>query len=133
MTDRSAWRAQRTAEALSYLCAHVEEIRAELRAGPSGDDGPVDRLLSTVLAGGDIETAVQVLHEHIQADGDSRGLYNRTRGPSARVAGVGDAHRPLTVYLCPHRRCTRHEWPEETPGHPPVCGLDGTRLTRKST
>lgn len=132
MTDRPAGKARRTTEALAHFLTHVQEIRDELRTGPSGDDGPVDRLLTAVRDGGDVDAAVRLLHEHLQADGDPRGLYGRTRGTGARLAGIGSAARPLKVYLCPHRRCLRHHWPQTASGGPPTCELDGTPLLLKN-
>lgn len=132
MTDRPAWQARRTAEALAHFFTHLEDIRDELRRGASRDDGPVDRLLAAVRDDGDIDDAVRLLHEHLQADGDPRGLYGRTRGTGAQLAGFGAADRPMKVYLCPHRRCTRYHWPEAAPDGPPTCDLDGTPLLLKS-
>ncbi|MDT0573756.1 hypothetical protein RM704_41015 [Streptomyces sp. DSM 3412] len=135
MTDLSDRKARRTADALAYFCTHVDEIRHQLRAGQSADDTAVDRLLAAARDGQDVGTAVRLLHERLQASGDARGLYGRTRGPNIEPAGIGVAgidgdDRPLTVLLCPHRRCTRHEWPDADA--PAACGVDGTPLLPKS-
>ena len=120
----------RTADALAYFCTRVEEIRDQVRAGGSTDDTSVDQLLAAVREGGDVGAAVRLLHERLQASGDARGLYGRTRSPGPEVAGIDGGGRPVTVLLCPHRRCTRHQWPDTAA--PQACGVDGTPLLPKS-
>lgn len=132
MSDLSDRKARRTADALAYFCAHMGEIRDQLRSGQPADDTPVDELLAAVRGGQDVTGAVRLLHQRLQASGDARGLYGRVRGTGAQLAGIGPAGRPLTIHLCPHRRCTRHEWAASVSDAPPVCGVDGVPLLRKS-
>ncbi|MCX5330436.1 MULTISPECIES: hypothetical protein [unclassified Streptomyces] len=129
MTDRPEGRARRTAEALAYFFTHVEDIRRGLRAAESHD--AVDGLLAAVRDDGDVDTAVRRLNDRIRAEGDALGLYGRTRTTGALLAGLGGGGRERRIYLCPHRRCLRHQWADETDGAPPVCD-DGTPLRLKS-
>ncbi|MFF5496751.1 hypothetical protein [Streptomyces aquilus] len=128
MTDRPEGRARRTAEALVHFFTHVEDIRHRLRETES--QAAVDGLLAAVRDDGDVDTAVRRLNDRIRAEGDALGLYGRTRTTGAVLAGIGGGGRSRPIYLCPHRRCLRHQWADETDGTPPVCE-DGTPLRLK--
>ncbi|MES5818808.1 hypothetical protein [Streptomyces sp. RG80] len=129
MTDRPEGRARRTTEALAYFFTNVEDIRLRLDATES--HAAVDGLLTAVRDDGDIDTAVRRLNDRIRAEGDALGLYGRTRTTGAVLAGLGGG-RERRIYLCPHRRCLRHQWADETDGTPPACDDDGTPLRLKS-
>ncbi|MFI8192085.1 hypothetical protein ACIF8T_25430 [Streptomyces sp. NPDC085946] len=129
MTERPDRRARRTADALVHFFTHVEDIRRQLREQDSRD--AVDALLTAVRDDGDVDAAARWLNQRIRAEGDALGLYGRTRSTGALLAGVGGAGREPGVYLCPHRRCLRHQWADDLDGPPPVCDLDGTPLRLK--
>ncbi|MGP4051862.1 hypothetical protein [Streptomyces sp. 2A115] len=129
MTDRPDRNARRTSEALIYFFTHVEDLRSQLRGHESRE--AVDGLLTAVRDDGDVDAAAKRLNERIRAEGDALGLYGRTRAIGAQLAGIGDAGREQGIYLCPHRRCLRHHWADETADSPPACDLDGTPLRLK--
>ncbi|MGW0941372.1 hypothetical protein ACWD4O_02305 [Streptomyces sp. NPDC002623] len=123
-------KARRTSEALVYFFTHAEDLRARLREQESRD--AVDGLLAAVRDGGDVEAPVGRLHRRILAEGDAKGLHGGTRGPGARLAGVPGAGREPGIYLCPHGRCLRYHWADDTPDAPPACELDGAPLRLKN-
>ncbi|MER6346480.1 hypothetical protein ACWC10_37145 [Streptomyces sp. NPDC001595] len=104
------------------MCAHAEDIRRRLRAGPPGSDSLLDDVLNASRGGdgdgGSVARAVNVLHSVLQALGDSQGLYSyvdheRSADRDFRAAGVDPyAGAGETVYLCPALRCTRRWWPQ---------------------
>jgi hypothetical protein len=120
-------------EWLAVVCAHLEEIRADLRGGPGGDAGPVERVLSAVRDGSDPEAALTALHAVLQAGGDPLGLdgYGGPPGglrglPGLRAEGINAPHAEW-VYLCPTGRCPRHAWPAAAAPQP-RCAIRGTEL-----
>jgi len=129
MTDRPQGRTGRTTEALAYFFTHVEDIRSRLREEES--HSAVDGLLAAVRDDGDVHAAARRLNDRIRAEGDALGLYGRTRATGALLTGLGGAPRERRIYLCPHRRCLRHEWADESTDTPPACE-DGTPLRLKS-
>ncbi|MEV1068620.1 hypothetical protein [Streptomyces sp. NPDC050263] len=130
MSDFADRKARRTSEALVYFFTHAEDLRRRLREQESRD--AVDALLAAVRDDGDVEALVRRLHRRILAEGDAKGLHGGTRGPGAQLAGFAGAGREPGIYLCPHGRCLRHHWADDTPDAPPTCELDGTELRLKS-
>ncbi|MFH8659175.1 hypothetical protein [Streptomyces afghaniensis] len=134
MTVASDDAAERTAEGIAAVCAHVEEIRADLRDGSHGDAGPLERVLAAARAGEDIADLLDALHIALQADGDALGLNGYADGGGAgtrgiRAAGISAADPGETVYLCPGGRCVRYWWPSgDTPV--PRCAISGDVLRR---
>lgn len=127
MTDESG------PEWLAVVCAHLEEIRADLREGPGGDAHPVDRVLSAVRDGTDPEAALTALHAVLQADGDPLGLDGYGERPGGlrgtlglRADGIDGPHAEW-VHLCPTGRCPRHAWPVAAAPQP-RCAISGTEL-----
>lgn len=121
----------RSADLLAAVCAHAEEIRADLLDGSGGGEAPLDDVLAAMAAGDDLAAPLEALHAVLQASGDALGLLGysdhvaTTRG--LRPTGVGEAELVETVYLCPAGRCTRYWFPV---GSAPVphCRLDGVPL-----
>lgn len=122
-----------TAERLAVVCAHLEEIREDLRRGHSGGEDLVDEVLVTARAGGDITDRLAVLHAVLQAGGDAHGLdgYGDS-GPGTRgLRPVGISDRPgEQLYLCPGSRCARYWWPQPATDVP-HCAVSGTALRRE--
>ncbi|MFE5108296.1 hypothetical protein [Streptomyces sp. NPDC056663] len=121
------------AERLAAVCAHLEEIRADLRDGPGGDEGPVERVLAAARDGGDTAGALAVLHAVLQAGGDPLGLDGYTDHAGAirglRPAGISTT-RAEPVYLCPAGRCARYWWPQATVPVP-HCTISSSMLRRE--
>ena len=129
--------AKRTAAALAYICANVEQLREDLRGGAGGDDAPLEQLLAALGDGGDLAGPLDRLHARLQADGDAVGIYGHTgdgaatRGLSpAGIGGVGLPGPAEIVYLCPAARCVRFEWPR-TAAPVPRCRISGESLRRE--
>src|SRR5882757_3951440 len=103
MADGGEAAAPRVAERLAAVCAHLEEIRADLRSGPGGDGGPVERVLAATRDSRDVAGTLEVLHAVLQSGGDPQGLdgyadhAGATRG--LRPAGISTT-RAEPVYLC---------------------------------
>ncbi|MBE8476791.1 hypothetical protein [Streptomyces justiciae] len=129
MTDRPEGRARRLSEALAYFFDHVEDIRRQLAEEESR--AAVDALLLAVRDDGDVDAAVRRLNARMRAERDALGLYGRTRATGAQLAGIGGTGRGPAVYLCPHRRCLRHHWADDTADAPPTCDQDGAPLRLK--
>ncbi|MFD5782641.1 hypothetical protein [Streptomyces sp. NPDC126933] len=121
------------AERLAAVCAHLEEIRADLRSGPGGDEGPVERVLAAARDGDDPEGTLAVLHAVLQADGDPQGLDGYTNHAGAtrglRPAGISTTRAEL-VYVCPAGRCARYWWPQAAVPVP-HCAISGIPLRRE--
>ncbi|MFE7161713.1 hypothetical protein [Streptomyces sp. NPDC057636] len=121
------------AERLAAVCAHLEEIREDLRSGPGGDEGPAEDVLSVARDGGDVVAALTVLHAILQAGGDPQGLDGYTDHAGAtrglRPAGISSARAEL-VYLCPAGRCARYWWPQAA-APVPHCTIIGSTLRRE--
>jgi len=83
MADGGEAAAPRVAERLAAVCAHLEEIRADLRSGPGGDGGPVERVLAATRDSRDVAGTLEVLHA------DPGAL---ARG-GASFTGAGDRHQ----------------------------------------
>ncbi|MET9547121.1 hypothetical protein ABZY36_17665 [Streptomyces sp. NPDC006627] len=126
----------RTADALAYVCANIDDIRDTLR-----DSGPehmalLDELLTAACDNGDLGPLLDALHAVVQAGGDARGVYVwvsevSTRGlpciGPATVPGFGPPSE--TAFLCPLRRCTRFWLPRA--GEPePCCEINGVPLRK---
>ncbi|MEQ4720606.1 hypothetical protein [Nonomuraea sp. B19D2] len=123
--------AERAAEGLAIVCAHVEEIRADLRSGSRGDDAPLERVLATARAGEDIAGPLDALHLALRADGDALGLNGYDEGGTRAIqaAGITVTDPGEVVYLCPDGRCVRYWWPAG--GTPvPRCTISGDALRR---
>ncbi|MFD4231398.1 hypothetical protein [Streptomyces sp. NPDC058545] len=133
MADGSETAAPDGAERLAAVCAHLKEIRGDLRSGPGGDEGPVERVLAAARNGGDVAGTLAVLHAVLQAGGDPQGLHGYTDQAGAirglRLAGINTT-RAEPVYLCPAGRCARYWWP--LPAVPvPHCAISNTLLRRE--
>ncbi|MET8114444.1 hypothetical protein ACWG5P_21960 [Streptomyces prasinus] len=121
MTDRTA---ARQADALAYVCAHLPELRVELREGYEGSEAPLTRVVAAAREGGDVGRALEGLHAAIQRDGDALGLFGYvdeafTRGPVAAGTSRVPVGTPAdTVYVCPDGRCTRYWLPQGTDSVP---------------
>ncbi|MFI8192090.1 hypothetical protein ACIF8T_25455 [Streptomyces sp. NPDC085946] len=125
--------AEVVAERLAVVCAHLAQIRRDVREGPGGDETPVDLLLATARDGGDVAGPLAVLHAVLQAGGDPQGLdgYTGTGAATRGVRPAGISDRPAeTVYLCPAGRCARHWWPRATAAVP-HCAISGAALRRE--
>ncbi|MCX5238981.1 hypothetical protein OG824_27655 [Streptomyces prunicolor] len=129
--------AERTAAAMAYVCVHLEQVRDDLRTGPGGDEGPLDRLLAAVGNGRDLTVPLDLMHARLQSDGDAAGIYGRINNGTATrnlrpagVDGAGHTGAAETVYLCPAARCARVWWPQAaTPI--PQCEISGETLCRE--
>ncbi|MFE9881559.1 hypothetical protein [Streptomyces sp. NPDC005784] len=128
MADESAAdRRVRTKDALARACAELEDRRALLRE--TGAEAVLDRLLSVVRSGGDVEPELDELHETLLQCGDAAGLYgDGLRGPGARPDVLPAADRADVVFLCPASRCSRLWWPDESREESPTCSLSGEAL-----
>ncbi|MFD4610019.1 hypothetical protein ACFWOT_18340 [Streptomyces sp. NPDC058440] len=120
-----------TGRQMAAVCEHLERIRADLQAGPIGDDAPVERVLAAARTKADLVGPLGELDALLQLSGDSQGLsaYSGLGGSrDVRAAGVS---RRLTepVYLCPAERCIRHSWPKAAEAVP-NCAITGTALRR---
>jgi hypothetical protein len=116
---------ERVSAAIAYVCGNLPEIRSQL--DHLGDSAPLDQLLAAIRDGDDVVQPLDDLHEALLAGGDVLGVYgDSTR--SARLAGITAAAPLETLYVCPHRRCSRYHWPE--PGAPatPACEIDETPM-----
>ncbi|WP_159050288.1 hypothetical protein [Streptomyces cellostaticus] len=133
MADRPNEVAQRTAAALAYVCAKLEQIREDLRAGAGGDEAPLDHLLAAIRDSRDLAGPLERLHARLQADGDAMGIYGNIRkgavGRGLPLAGVDSSSPPEVVYLCPAARCSRYWWPQVATSVPP-CTISGQKLRR---
>ncbi|WP_392675827.1 hypothetical protein [Streptomyces sp. LN785] len=137
MADDSQEAAERRAAALAYICAHLEQVRDDLRTGAGGDEGPLDQLLAAIGNGENLTDPLDLLHARLQADGDAAGIYGHTGNVAVtrnlRPAGVdraGLTGAAETVYLCSAARCARFEWPQ--PATPiPQCRISGETLRRE--
>lgn len=114
------------ADALAHVCAHLEEIREDLREGPGGSDAPLERLLSRLRDGGEVTECLEALHAALQAGGDALGVH-RSAARGLEAAGIRRDVPVEVLYLCPSGRCSRHAWPDRT-GEVPVCAVDGRPL-----
>ncbi|WP_369263628.1 hypothetical protein [Streptomyces sp. R35] len=128
---------KRTAAALAYVCTNVEQIREDLRSGLCGDDTPLEQLLAAIRHGDDLIGPLDLLHAHLQADGDARGIYGHSGDSSTirsfRPAGIDSSSPPgpsEVVYLCPATRCSRIWWPQAT-ASVPQCRISGEHLRRE--
>ncbi|MFF2644958.1 hypothetical protein ACFVUB_34600 [Streptomyces niveus] len=130
MADGGEAAAPGEAERLAAVCAHLEEIRADLRSGPGGDEGPVERVLAAARDGEDSAGTLAVLHAVLQADGDPQGLDGYTNHAGAtrslRPAGISTTRAEL-VYMCPAGRCARYWWPQPAVSVP-QCAISSTPL-----
>ncbi|MGW4994214.1 hypothetical protein ACWEQ3_42430 [Streptomyces mirabilis] len=126
MADEADQEAQRRGDALAYVCAHLDELRDDLRSDPEGGDGPLDRLLAAVRGDGDVDASLAELHAVMQAGGDALGVYGATRG--LRPVGLG-RDPTETVYVCPAGRCSRYWWPQAATTVP-RCEMGGGTLRR---
>ncbi|MFD3993318.1 hypothetical protein [Streptomyces sp. NPDC058583] len=133
MADGSGVTSPGGAERLAAVCAHLEEIRADLRSGPSGEDDLLERVLAAARDGGDVAGTISVLHAVLQAGGDPMGLDGYTDSAGAtrglRPAGISSARTEL-VYLCPAGRCARYWWPQAT-APVPHCAINGSILRQE--
>ena len=133
MADGGEAAAPDGAQRLAAVCAHLKEIRADLRGGPGGDEGPVERVLAAARDGGDVAGTLAVLHAVLQADGDPLGLDGYTDHTGAtrglRPAGISTT-RAEPVYLCPAGRCARY-WLPLTTVPVPHCTISNSMLRRE--
>ncbi|QXE38142.1 hypothetical protein KQY30_31850 [Streptomyces sp. GMY02] len=133
MADGGGLAAPDGAERLAAVCAHLEEIRADLRDGPGGEHGPVERVLAAAHGGGDVVAPLAVLHAVLQAGGDPQGLDGYTDHAGAirglRPAGISTT-RAEQVYLCPAGRCARYWWPKAA-APVPHCAISNSTLRRE--
>lgn len=127
MTSIPAEGPDRTAAAVGYVCGHIADIRDHLEQ--LGDTGPLDRLLAAARAGDELTGTLDDLHETLLAGGDVLGVYgNAARSGGPRPTGIADPVPAETVFLCPHRRCSRYRWPSPGGGAAPACDIDGTAM-----
>ncbi|MFD3565972.1 hypothetical protein [Streptomyces sp. NPDC058667] len=128
MADESAAdRRVRTKDALARVCAELEDRRALLRE--TGGEAVLDRLLTAVGAGGDVERKLDELHDTLLRCGDAAGVYgDGLRAPGARPDVLPAADPVDVVFLCPAGRCSRLWWPGDTGEEPPICSLSGEAL-----
>ena len=119
-------------EGLAYVCAHLHELRPQVRKEAIPLD-PIETLILALRADEDIQGPLDRLHAILQREGDALGVYGHT-GAGAGTRGL----RPLgvnadpveTVYVCPAQRCSRYWWPQAG-ALPPHCRLLDERLRRK--
>lgn len=109
-------------DALAYVCAHADEIRAV-----PGAAGPLDRIRD----GDEPAAELDRLHVALRRAGDAPGIYGAVeRGlfpagvPRYAVPAAED-----TVYLCPDATCSRY-WLPSGADDPPRCGLHDRALRR---
>jgi hypothetical protein len=118
---------------LAGVCAYLEEIRADLRGEPGGDEDPVERVLAAARDGGNVAGPLAELHAVLQAGGDPLGLDGYTDHAGAtrglRPAGISTARAEL-VYLCPEARCARY-WLPLAAVPVPHCAISGTMLRQE--
>ncbi|NEA66991.1 hypothetical protein [Streptomyces sp. SID12488] len=133
MADGEEAAAPDGARRLAAVCAHLKEIRADLRGGPGGDEDQVEQVLAAVQDGGDVVGTLAVLHAVLQAGGDPLGLdgYTDHAGTNRglRPAGISTARTEL-VYLCPAGRCARY-WLPLAAVPVPHCAISSTMLRRE--
>ncbi|MFE3152822.1 hypothetical protein ACFXJ6_40320 [Streptomyces sp. NPDC059218] len=126
---------EHTVRRLAAVCEQLDDIRRDLRSGPGGDDGPVERVLAAARAGADVADALDGLHAVLQAGGDPWGLDGYADdGPGLRGIWPEGITRPSPgehVYLCPADRCTRFWWPRRATEPVPECRMSGATLRRK--
>jgi hypothetical protein len=130
--------------AVSYVCAHLQELRRDLASiEPGADQGPVvalvDGFLEAFAAGEDCVPWLDRIDAVLLRANDALGLYGRSDPGSGRrgvpLAGVGGALPPAQdeiVFLCPVDRCSRFALAESgsgsKPGPAPDCRLSGRPL-----
>ncbi|MFJ8929938.1 hypothetical protein ACIRLA_25480 [Streptomyces sp. NPDC102364] len=115
---------QRVADGLAYVCAHLDQLRADLQRDATVGDHPLQVLLVAVAAGGDVAGALDVLHAAVRAGGDVLGVYGH-EGRALRPPGIETG--PLEFfYPCPTGRCSGRCWPQP-PGVPLRCAISGGR------
>jgi hypothetical protein len=125
--------AERAAEGLAVVCAHVDEIRADLLGGLHADDTPLERVLAAARTGEDLTGPLDALHRALQSDGDPLGLHGYEAGTAGlralQAIGISATDPGETVYLCPDGRCVRYWW---RTGDAPVpgCAISGDALRR---
>jgi hypothetical protein len=111
------------ADAVSYVCAHLPEIRGLLESHGSID--VLDRLLTALRDDRDPAGLVRVLHQVLQRCGDPVGLSGTVRGLPGS-AGLGDPRHVEVAFFCPTRRCSRSWYPDPDARQatPPWCQVD---------
>lgn len=122
-----------SAAALTHVCTHLDEIRAELHDPGTDPATPLQRLLAALSPGAatapaDLAELLAAVHTALMAAGDPYGIY----GDTARIGG-GDLIGVETVeivYRCPLARCTGRMWSEVTEAAP-VCSVSGAELLRE--
>lgn len=130
--------AQKTRDALAYVCANFEELREDLRSISPGHSGE-SALLSVLTRAGSSPADIHLAYaEHLDAidaallkGGDVLGLYGRAAlgERSLNPPGIDKPPPPRdheTVYLCPDGACSRYALADEIPH--PSCALNGLPL-----
>ncbi|MFG3496774.1 hypothetical protein [Streptomyces sp. NPDC047886] len=141
MADESAADRQvRIKDALARVCTGLEDLRALLggmgeeagggNGGGTGGDAVLDRLLTAVRSGGDVERELDELHHTLLRCGDAMGAYGDGSRAAVPRADVLPPAEPLdVVFLCPDGRCSRLWWPDDdSRAEPPACSLSGEAL-----
>jgi hypothetical protein len=124
MTSQAEAVGLRIAKALSYVCAHRDELAALL----SEEDAALRALEASVShsAADDISRIVllDTLHTAVRRAGDPSGVYGGT-DRSVMPAGVGDLD---IVYRCPLQLCIGRSG-HAVHGEVPHCRFTPTRMT----
>ncbi|MFD2415704.1 hypothetical protein [Amycolatopsis pigmentata] len=128
MANRSA---EEIADAVAYVCEHVDSLRTTLTSGPA--DGPrrLDELLTALRDEADPADHLEAVHRALRRARDALGVFGRNRdAPMATLAGVERDRPHEPVLLCPRasRPCARFAWPGR--GEAPVCVVTGAHLRR---
>ncbi|MDI5973546.1 hypothetical protein POF50_030110 [Streptomyces sp. SL13] len=116
-----------TRDALAYVCAHEERIRADLIDEGAGPEA-LDLLLAAAREDRCVETALEALHDALLASGDVLGVFGRGIRAVPTPLGVNRTPAGEIVYRCPGELCARTSWPE--PGALPRCSVSGGPLRR---
>jgi hypothetical protein len=136
VTEEQGPEADRTADALAYVCARLDWLRSlPLGNGPTAQS-PLQQLLDAVRRGQDVSAHLDALHTAVQSAGDAlgvrgaRGHARRGEGSGLNLAGI-DGRAPFEhLYLCPADRCSGRR-PDRTTVFPLICGITGERLRRE--
>lgn len=113
------------ADAVAYVCEHLDELSAALSPRHRTT---LDALLRKLHADDDPAEELEQVHRALRTAGDARGVFGHVR--SLTPPGLAVASRPIPVLLCPRAAlpCSRHAWP--TSEKPDTCAVSGLPLRR---
>jgi hypothetical protein len=128
---RSTRTEEDVADGLSYICGHLDHIRARV-AGTSAGAAALDSVLAALREARNPAAALEDLHRSLRAAGDALGVFGNVRGGTDLVTppGVESAGGSEFVYVCPRdaHPCTRYVWPSAATD--PRCEVSDQELRR---